>query len=151
MVWNRISFARTNIQTQIKKLQSQFHVYVFSSLLILSQYYQRDVSLISLMIKLAFCKASSISVASRRLVAICGDSSKMSSFLVILYKEETSSDCKLSLTWLTKKCMIAFGTLSWMLLRMIKKYDLIKRSITSQSLCSRAVKRREFVLEFYLL
>lgn len=101
--------------------------------------HQRVVSRISLMIKLAFCRASSISAASRRLAAMCGDSSRISSFFEFLYNDATSSDCKLSFTSFTRKCIMAFGTESWMLLRTIRKYDLISRSIMSQSRCSRGV------------
>ena len=69
-----------------------------------------------------------ISCASVRRWAMCSDSSSSTSISSFLYSWETSSLCRLSLMKFTRKCMIAFGIVSWMFLRTIMKYDLISRS-----------------------
>lgn len=69
-----------------------------------------------------------MSAASRRRMAMWSDSLSSSSAFSDLYRCVTNSDCKLSLTKLTRKCIIALGTESWIDLRTIKKYDLIRRS-----------------------
>ena len=53
-----------------------------------------------------------------------------------LHSCPTNSLWRVSFTWLTKKCITAFGTLSWIFFLTIRKYDLISLSITSQSYCS---------------
>lgn len=58
-----------------------------------------------------------ISAASFRRTAMWSDSFKKSSAFSDLYKYVTNSDCKLSFTKFTKKCMMAFGTESWIDLR----------------------------------
>lgn len=118
-----------------------------------------------------FCDESvtlSMSAASLRLWAMSSDSVSRSLSSVVLYNWPTSSLCRQSFTWFTRKCITAFGTLrpntvkrivrindvniysiadekpriltylSWMFFRTIRKYDLMSLSMTSQSLCSRA-------------
>lgn len=68
-------------------------------------------------IKLEYILTFSISAASLRRCATCSDSFKSSSTWSDLYKWVTSSDWRLSFTKLTRKCITAFGTLSWIDLR----------------------------------
>lgn len=123
----------------------------------------------------------SISAASFLRCAMSSDSVRRSSSKDDLYSCPTNSLWRVSFTWLTKKCITAFGTLqnnqiihlfenknlnfknyiyfrndseiiqqyssliyihntnlSWIFFLTIRKYDLMSRSITSQSRCSRA-------------
>jgi len=66
-----------------------------------------------------------ISLTSVRLDVMASDSWSNLSISSFLYNWLTSSLCICSCTKLTRKCMMAFGTASWMFFRIIKKYDRI--------------------------
>lgn len=95
----------------------------------------------SLIIVNAFLYKSNIALHLSRSCARFSSSCKSSPNNSSLYNAATSRFCTDSRELLTRRCMIALGTRSWMVWRVISKYDVIKEPIGGNPAISQHLDR----------
>lgn len=93
-----------------------------------AMYYWRLSSSSQPLVTLDKCVTLSMSAASLRLWAMSSDSVNRSFSRAVLYNWPTSSLCRQSFTWFTRKCITAFGTLRTE--EVMKNHDLKASELT---------------------